>query len=158
VFSAEQSAIIGAIQSEKNSRYEIVIITDSISTIMFSAEQSAIIGAIQSEKNSRYEIVIITDSISTIMAAESRTPTKNPKTRTIRKMFHQKRPRITLLWVPSHKGIPGIEKADQAAKKALEEDIPTTERYPLDDLKKWLTEDTFKKRDQRWKNGNNEIK
>jgi hypothetical protein len=34
VFSAEQSAIIGAIQSEKNSRYEIVIITDSLSTIM----------------------------------------------------------------------------------------------------------------------------
>jgi cytidine deaminase len=34
VFSAEQSAIIGAIQSEKNSRHEIVIITDSLSTIM----------------------------------------------------------------------------------------------------------------------------
>jgi hypothetical protein len=34
VFSAEQSAIIGAIQSEKNSRHEIVKITDSLSTIM----------------------------------------------------------------------------------------------------------------------------
>jgi ribonuclease HI len=34
VFSAEQSAIIGAIQSENNSRHEIVIITDSLSTIM----------------------------------------------------------------------------------------------------------------------------
>jgi hypothetical protein len=57
--------------------------------MVFSAEQSAIIGAIQSEKNSRHEIVIITDSLSTIMAAESRTPTKNPKTKTIRKMLDQ---------------------------------------------------------------------
>jgi hypothetical protein len=34
VFSVKQSAIIGATQSEKNSRHEIVIITDSLSTIM----------------------------------------------------------------------------------------------------------------------------
>jgi hypothetical protein len=34
VLSAEQSAIIGAIQSEKNSSHEIVITTDSLSTIM----------------------------------------------------------------------------------------------------------------------------
>jgi ribonuclease HI len=72
--------------------------------------------------------VIITDSSSTIMAAESRTPTKNRKTQTLRKMLDQKGPTITLLWVPSHKGIPGNEKADQAAKEALDVDIPTTER------------------------------
>jgi hypothetical protein len=37
-------------------------------------------------------------------------------------------------------GIPGKEKANQAVKEALNEDIPTPERYPPDDLKKWLTE------------------
>jgi hypothetical protein len=52
---------------------------------VFSAEQSAIIGAIQSEKNSRHKIVIIMDCPSMVMAPESRTPTKNPKTQTIRK-------------------------------------------------------------------------
>jgi hypothetical protein len=77
---------------------------------VFSAEQSAIIGEIKSEKNSRHEIVIITDSL---MAAESRKPTKNPKTQTIRKMLDQEGPRIILLWVDSPKRIPGNEKADQ---------------------------------------------
>jgi hypothetical protein len=48
-----------------------------------------------------------------------------------------------------HKEIPGNEKASQAVKKALKEDISTTERYPPDDLKKWLTKADFKKRDQR---------
>jgi hypothetical protein len=105
-------------------------------TVMFSAEQSANIGAIQSEKNSRHGIVIITKSLSTIMTAKSRTPTKNPNAQTIRKMLDQKGPRITPLWVTSHKGIPGNKKTDQVAKKALDEDIPTTERYPPDDLKK----------------------
>jgi hypothetical protein len=92
------------------------------------------------------------------MAAENRKPTKNPKTQTIRKMLDHEGPRITLLWVPSHVGMPGNEKADQAAKEALDEDISTTERCPPDDLKKWLTEEDFKKRDQRWKNGNNGMK
>jgi hypothetical protein len=69
---------------------------------VFCAVQSAFIGAMQSEKNSRHEIVIITDSLITIMAVESRTPTKNPKTQTIRKMLDQEGPRTTLLWVPSH--------------------------------------------------------
>jgi archaellum biogenesis ATPase FlaH len=77
---------------------------------VFSAEQSAIIGAIQSKKNSRHEIVIIMDSLSTIMAAESRTPTKNPKTQTIRKMLDLEGPIITQLWCPSHKGIPSGNK------------------------------------------------
>jgi hypothetical protein len=34
VFSVEQSAIIGAIKPDKNSRHQIVITTDSLSTII----------------------------------------------------------------------------------------------------------------------------
>jgi ribonuclease HI len=97
---------------------------------VFSAEQSAIIESIQSEKNNRHEIVIITDSVIKIMAAEHHTPPKNLKTQTIRKILDHEGPTITLLWVPSHKGIPDNENADQAAKAALDEDISTTERYP----------------------------
>jgi hypothetical protein len=125
---------------------------------VFSAEQSAIIGEIQSKKNSRHEIMIITDFLSTIIAAESHTPTKNPKTQTIGMMLDQEGPKITLLWVPSHKWMAGNEKADEAAKETLDEDIPNTERYPPEDLRKWLTEEDFKKIDQRWKNWNNKMK
>jgi ribonuclease HI len=59
-------------------------------------------------------------------------------------MLDQEGPRITLLWVPSHKGIPGNEKADQAAKETLDVDIPTTERHQPNDLKNWLTEESKK--------------
>jgi hypothetical protein len=57
---------------------------------VFSVEQSAIIEAIQSEKNSRHEIVIITESLSTIMAAESHTPTKNPKHKLLERCWIRK--------------------------------------------------------------------
>jgi hypothetical protein len=45
--------------------------------------------------------------------------------------------------------MPGNNRANQVAKEALEldKDISTTERYPPDDLKKWLTKEDFKKRD-----------
>jgi hypothetical protein len=56
----------------------------------------------------------------------------------------------------SDKGIPGNKKADHTTKE--DDDVSTTERYPPDDLKKWLTGEDFKKRDQRWKHGNNEMK
>jgi hypothetical protein len=62
---------------------------------VFSAEQSAIIEAIRPEKNNRHEIAMITDSLSTIMAAENSTPSKKPKTQTIRKMLDQG-PKTTL--------------------------------------------------------------
>jgi ribonuclease HI len=101
---------------------------------VFSAEQSAIIEAIQSEKNNRHKIVIITDSLITIMAAETRTPTKNPKTQTIRMMLDHEGPRITLPWVSSHVRIPGNEKANQAAKEAPDKEISTTERYPPEEM------------------------
>jgi hypothetical protein len=64
------------------------------------------------------------DSLSTIMAVESRTPTKNPKTQTIRKILDQEGPITTLLRFPSHKGIQGNEKAGLGSEKSAERENP----------------------------------
>jgi ribonuclease HI len=56
----------------------------------------------------------------------------------------QKSSKITLLWVPSHVRIPGNETADEAGKKALAEEIQHYEKYPPQDLIKWIKINTKK--------------
>jgi ribonuclease HI len=58
--------------------------------------------------------------------------------------------KITLFWVPSRVGIPGNETADAAAKEALHEEIQQDEKYPPQDLIKWIK--TFIKKNNK-KNG-----
>jgi ribonuclease HI len=42
--------------------------------------------------------------------------------------------RVKLMWIPSHSGITGNERADEAAKNALEDNINDRELYPPLDL------------------------
>jgi hypothetical protein len=58
----------------------------------------------------------------------------------IRKLIDQASTNITLLWVPSHVGIPGNEAADAAAKEALNEETHHTETYPPQHLIAWIKE------------------
>jgi hypothetical protein len=73
--------------------------------------------------------MIKTDSLSTIMAAESCTPTNNPKTQT-----------ISRCWIRRDRELPSygspVTREYQVTKDTLNEDIPTTGIYPPDDLKK----------------------
>jgi ribonuclease HI len=41
---------------------------------------------------------------------------------------------VKLVWIPSHSGITGNERADEAAKNALKEDNNDWELYPQQDL------------------------
>jgi hypothetical protein len=64
--------------------------------------------------------------------------TKNPNTRRIRELLDKEKGRVKLMWIPSHLGITGNERADEAAKNALEEDINDRELYPPQDLSNWM--------------------
>jgi ribonuclease HI len=46
--------------------------------------------------------------------------------------------KITLLWVPSHKLAPANETTDEAVKEALDKEIQHNEKYPPQDLIKWM--------------------
>jgi ribonuclease HI len=76
--------------------------------------------------------------LSTMMTVSDRKQTKNPKTQTIRKLMDQQGGKITLLWVPGYVGITGNENVDTAAKEAQNERIQSTEKYPPQDLIKWI--------------------
>jgi ribonuclease HI len=106
-------------------------------TTIFSAEQEAIIKAIYISKGN-ITTVIATDSLSTMMAVEATRWTKNPKTRRIRELLDQEKGRVKLMWIPSHSGVMGNKRADEAARNALEEDINNRELYPPRDLFNWM--------------------
>jgi hypothetical protein len=48
----------------------------------------------------------------------------DPKTRKIRQLMNIRKGNIELCWGPGHAGITGNEKADEEAKRSLEESIP----------------------------------
>jgi ribonuclease HI len=125
-------------------------------TTIFSAEQEAIIKAICISKG-KEATVSATDSLSTMMAVEGTRWTKNPKTRRIRELLDQEKGRVKLMWIPSHSGITGNERADEAAKNALEEDIKDRELYPPQDLIIWMKKIDAKNRQERWAQGDHEI-
>jgi prophage tail gpP-like protein len=82
-----------------------------------------------------------------MMAVEGTRCTKNPNTRRIRELLDQEKGMVKL--IPSHSGMTGIERADEAAKSALEEDNNDRELYPPQDLINWMKKTDTKNREER---------
>jgi hypothetical protein len=81
-----------------------------------------------------------------LLAVSGNRWTRNPKTRTIRKLIDNSGNQISLIWA-----------ADQAAKNALTEKIDNRETYPPQDLIKWMKKEEAMNRQQRWERGDNEM-
>jgi ribonuclease HI len=68
------------------------------------------------------------------MEIEGEIYSKNPKTLSLRKLLDEEIKKVTLLWAPSHMGIPGNEMAGEEAQAALEDEFLATKKYPPQDL------------------------
>lgn len=94
---------------------------------VFSSEAYAILKALNYIENStKIKFIINTDSKSVINATQNK-KTTNPFIRSILEVVTKlKTKHILLQWIPSHLGIRGNERADAAAKRAVELKNPIT--------------------------------
>jgi ribonuclease HI len=89
---------------------------------LFNAEAQAIIEAIKPTRRWRItKKVILTDSLSSLMAQKSLYSKRNSKTTELKDLLVEEGPNLRLMWVPPHTGITGNERADKAAKEALDQ-------------------------------------
>lgn len=124
---------------------------NKINTI-FDVEAAAIYNSLIFAKASKLKkILIATDSLSVLEALDNLSFNKIllgsiiPKIKaTIFKLEKENSHEVSLIWIPSHKGIQGNERVDSAAKNALtlEKEIPKI--YNLKSLKKFFQNNSYK--------------
>ena len=118
---------------------------------IYSAEVIAIdlaMNIIANHKSSKF--IIYSDSTSVLQALQSKDSSTPLITRLLDKMNTlSKNNSIILTWIPDHIGIQGNERADRAAKKALQTCISNT-KIPYTDLKPLINKFIIKKWLKSW--------
>ena len=103
----------------------IVRLNDSASVL--DAEMTAIRLALEDASGTRNKITIHTDSLTAVTTLSNRKLHLDTITSAIRDAASRLTQLPTINWIPAHTGLPGNEKADQAAKRGLRlERIHTT--------------------------------
>ena len=118
---------------------------------IYSAEVIAIdlaMNIIANHKSSKF--IIYSDSKSVLQALQSKNSSSPLITRLLDKMnVLSKNNSIIITWIPSHIGIQGNERADKAAKKALQTRISNT-KIPYTNLKPLINKFILKKWQKSW--------
>nr|XP_023028247.1 uncharacterized protein LOC111516312 [Leptinotarsa decemlineata] len=109
---------------------------------VFTGELYSILQALTYMQQTDYpKYVIITDSLSSIQSIQ-KIYTHHPIVKLIKcELFRiqQRQKQVAIVWVPSHIGISGNEKADQSAKEAAQQaDAMTETRTTPSDLKVFI--------------------
>lgn len=123
---------------------------------IFTAEARAILEAIKLAQDAQLEkIVVAADSKSALesISAPGISASTNPFILDIKRILWvrtQERKQTTLIWIPSHRGITGNEKADKLANLATTRPLPPMEKIPASDIKALITEDSWNKFNKFW--------
>ena len=98
----------------------------------------------------RYKFIIFTDSLSALTALKNKNITDPLTTQVLNRVYHLSRYKeIIFCWIPSHIGIPGNDRVDSEAKKALKDSIAPT-KIPYTDYKLVVNKIIFKKWQDHW--------
>lgn len=130
--SKSKDGVASAVTSEDE---ELVINRLPPLCSVFSGELFAILQAVRAIKTGE-RVAICTDSLASVHAI-SKTYAKHPLVHSIHEHYNgiaASGAELTLIWVPSHKGIKGNEKADQAAKRVYSssDHLPEEFQYEID--------------------------
>ena len=117
---------------------------------IYSAKVKAIDLAMNIIANHKSSKFINSDSKSVLQALQSKNSSTPLITRLLDKMNTlSKNNSIILTWIPSHIGLQGNERADRAAKKALQTHISKT-KIPYTNLKPLINKFILKKLQKSW--------
>ena len=129
---------------------------------IFTAEIEAIYRALAYVKLSRLtNFIIYSDSLSVLQALDNQV-SRNPLVHEVLSLYHEilNTGKCTIFcWIPSHRGIPGNELADSAAKQALQKNIIEDIEIPSTDLFTKISPYVSSNWQERWDNqGENKLR
>jgi hypothetical protein len=73
----------------------------------------------------------------------------------LKDLLAEERANLKIMWIPIHVGIGGNERADRAAKDALEQEVATGHKLGKLDYCRWVKDELKRKRQNEWSNSGN---